>query len=121
MDRAAAKGLAFRCPVWLLPAREALTVGGTMEITGNDLTVNPARVRGIRKAVTIATEQIASMAKPVAGVSGGIAAVASISANNDEEVGQIAADTAEAIVTELQGKPAAKAEVAGAVKSVMGG
>lgn len=37
------------------------------------------------------------------------------------EVGQIAADTAEAIVTELQGKPAAKAEVAGAVKSVMGG
>jgi len=50
-----------------------------------------ALVRGIRKAVTIATEQISSMAKPVAGVSGGIAAVASISANNDEEVGQMMA------------------------------
>jgi chaperonin GroEL len=50
-----------------------------------------ALVRGIRKAVTIATGQIASMAKPVAGVSGGIAAVASISANNDEEVGQMMA------------------------------
>lgn len=36
------------------------------------------------------------------------------------EVGQIAADTAEAIVGELQGKPAAKDEVAGAVRSVMG-
>ena len=50
-----------------------------------------ALVRGIRKAVTISTEQIAGMAKPVAGVSGGIAAVASISANNDEEVGQMMA------------------------------
>jgi chaperonin GroEL len=50
-----------------------------------------ALVRGIRKAVTIATEQISSMAKPVASVSGGIAAVASISANNDEEVGQMMA------------------------------
>lgn len=36
------------------------------------------------------------------------------------EVGQIASDTAEAIVTELQGKPAAKDEVAGAVKAVLG-
>jgi chaperonin GroEL len=50
-----------------------------------------ALVRGIRKAVGVATEQIASMAKPVAGVPGGIAAVASISANNDEEVGQMMA------------------------------
>ena len=50
-----------------------------------------ALVRGIRKAVTVATNQISSMAKPVAGVSGGIAAVASISANNDEEVGQMMA------------------------------
>ncbi|MFZ4723734.1 MAG: TCP-1/cpn60 chaperonin family protein, partial [Phycisphaerales bacterium] len=50
-----------------------------------------ALVRGIRKAVTVATNQIASMAKPVASVSGGIAAVASISANNDEEVGQMMA------------------------------
>ncbi len=51
-----------------------------------------ALVRGIRKAVTIATEQIASMSKPVATVSGGIAAVASISANNDDEVGKMMAD-----------------------------
>jgi len=50
-----------------------------------------ALVRGIRKAVTIATEQISSMAKPVASVPGGIAAVASISANNDEEVGSMMA------------------------------
>ncbi len=36
------------------------------------------------------------------------------------EVGQIAAETAEAIVAELQGKPAAKDEVTGAVKAVLG-
>lgn len=36
------------------------------------------------------------------------------------EVGQIASDTAEAILAELQGKPAAKDEVAGAVKAVLG-
>jgi F-type H+-transporting ATPase subunit b len=36
------------------------------------------------------------------------------------EVGQIASDTAEAIVAELQGKPAARDEVAGAVKAVLG-
>ena len=35
------------------------------------------------------------------------------------EVGQIAADTAEAIVAELQGRPAVKAEVADAIKAVM--
>ncbi len=50
-----------------------------------------ALVRGIRKAVTLATEQIAGMARPVAGVKGGIAAVASISANNDDEVGKMMA------------------------------
>ena len=36
------------------------------------------------------------------------------------EVGQIATETAEAIVAELQGKPADKGEIAGAIKSVMG-
>lgn len=36
------------------------------------------------------------------------------------EVGQIAADTAEAIVTQLTGKPASKGEVAQAVKAVAG-
>jgi chaperonin GroEL len=50
-----------------------------------------ALVRGIRKAVTVATTHIASMSKPVAGVPGGIASVASISANNDEEVGAMMA------------------------------
>lgn len=37
-----------------------------------------------------------------------------------KEVGQAAADTAEAIIAELQGKPAGKDEIAGAVKAVMG-
>jgi F-type H+-transporting ATPase subunit b len=37
-----------------------------------------------------------------------------------QEVGQIASDTAEAIVSELQGQPARKDEIAGAVKTVMG-
>lgn len=36
------------------------------------------------------------------------------------EVGQIASETAEAIIAELQGKAAAKDEVAGAIKAVMG-
>ncbi len=36
------------------------------------------------------------------------------------EVGQIATDTAEAIIVELQGKPAGKDEIAGAIKAVMG-
>jgi D-amino-acid dehydrogenase len=33
------------------PMNGALRFGGTMEITGNDLSINPARVRGIVKAV----------------------------------------------------------------------
>ena len=37
-----------------------------------------------------------------------------------KEVGQAAADTAEAIVAELQGRPAGKDEIAGAIKAVMG-
>jgi F-type H+-transporting ATPase subunit b len=37
------------------------------------------------------------------------------------EVGQIATDTAEAILGQLQGKPAARDAVAGAVKKVLGG
>lgn len=36
------------------------------------------------------------------------------------QVGQIATETAEAIVAELQGKPASKDAVAGAIKAVMG-
>jgi D-amino-acid dehydrogenase len=42
--------LLMEARVAVTPMGDALTVGGTMEITGNDLSVNPARVRGIRKA-----------------------------------------------------------------------
>jgi len=42
--------LLMEARVAVTPMGSALTVGGTMEITGNDLSVNPARVRGIRKA-----------------------------------------------------------------------
>jgi len=38
--------------VAVTPMGSALRFGGTMEITGNDLSVNPARIRGIVKAVT---------------------------------------------------------------------
>ncbi len=37
--------------VAVTPMGEALRFGGTMEITGTDLSINPARVRGIIKAV----------------------------------------------------------------------
>lgn len=37
--------------VAVTPMLDALRFGGTMEITGTDLTINPARVRGIIKAV----------------------------------------------------------------------
>jgi D-amino-acid dehydrogenase len=37
--------------VAVTPMGEALRFGGTMEITGTDLSINPARVRGIVKAV----------------------------------------------------------------------
>ncbi len=42
--------LLMEARVAVTPMGSALTVGGTMEITGNDLSINPARVRGIRKA-----------------------------------------------------------------------
>jgi len=38
--------------VAVTPMGSALRFGGTMEITGSDLSINPARVRGIVKAVT---------------------------------------------------------------------
>jgi len=37
--------------VAVTPMLDSLRFGGTMEITGNDLSINPARVRGIVKAV----------------------------------------------------------------------
>jgi D-amino-acid dehydrogenase len=42
--------LLMEARVAVTPMGSSLTVGGTMEITGNDLRVNPARVRGIQKA-----------------------------------------------------------------------
>jgi chaperonin GroEL len=53
--------------------------------------------RGMRKAVSSVTETIRDMAKPVSSIKGGIAAVAAISANNDEEVGDIMADAFEKV------------------------
>jgi len=51
-----------------------------------------ALVRGMRKAVTRVTESIASQSKPIANIDGGIESVATISANNDSEVGKIMAE-----------------------------
>ena len=56
-----------------------------------------ALVRGMRKAVMHVTETISAMAKPVANVNGGIENVATISANNDTEVGAIMADAFEKV------------------------
>ena len=42
--------LLMEARVAVTPMGSALTVGGTMEITGNDLSVNMTRVRGIQKA-----------------------------------------------------------------------
>ena len=49
-------------------------------------------VRGMRRAVETVVKEIKSGAKPVSDVSGGIAAVATISANNDAEVGKMMAE-----------------------------
>ena len=51
-----------------------------------------ALVRGMQHAVARVVEEIQSMSKPVANVQGGIAAVASISANNDTAIGKIMAE-----------------------------
>ncbi len=56
-----------------------------------------ALARGIRAGVTAVTESIAASAKPIANVSGGIESVATISANNDSEVGAIMADAFEKV------------------------
>ncbi|MFM8817913.1 MAG: chaperonin GroEL, partial [Phycisphaerales bacterium] len=49
-------------------------------------------IRGMRRAVDTVVAEIKSGAKPVAQVDGGIAAVATISANNDAEVGKMMAE-----------------------------
>ncbi|MHC4869656.1 MAG: TCP-1/cpn60 chaperonin family protein, partial [Planctomycetota bacterium] len=74
---------------------EALFKAGLKRVTAG-VEAN-ALVRGMRKAVDAATGKIASMSKPVANVSGGIASVATISANNDPEVGKIMAKAFDAV------------------------
>ncbi|HWB20229.1 MAG TPA: chaperonin GroEL [Phycisphaerales bacterium] len=54
-------------------------------------------VRGIHKAVDVVVDEIKGMAKPVANVSGGIASVATISANNDPSIGKIMAEAFEKV------------------------
>ena len=49
-------------------------------------------IRGMRRAVDTVVAEIKSGAKPVAQVDGGISAVATISANNDAEVGKMMAE-----------------------------
>ena len=51
-----------------------------------------ALVRGLRKGVEAVVDEIQKMSCPVSDVTGGIAAVASISANNDREIGKIMAE-----------------------------
>ena len=56
-----------------------------------------ALIRGMRKGVDSVTSTIASLARPVANVEGGIEHVATISANNDSEVGAIMAEAFEKV------------------------
>jgi len=56
-----------------------------------------ALVRGMHKAVGAVVEEIKGMAKPVANNTSTIAAVASISANNDQAIGKIMADAFERV------------------------
>ena len=69
---------------------EAIFKAGLKQIAAG---VDPnALVRGLRKGVTSVVDGIEAMARPVSDVDGGIAAVASISANNDREIGKIMAN-----------------------------
>jgi len=56
-----------------------------------------ALIRGMRKGVESVTGTIASLSRPVANVEGGIEHVATISANNDSEVGAIMAEAFEKV------------------------
>ena len=74
---------------------EALIKAGFRQITAG---ADPnAVVRGMKKAVTAVAAKIADSARPVEKVSGGIAAVASISANNDLAIGKIMAEAFEQV------------------------
>jgi chaperonin GroEL len=69
---------------------EALFKSGLKQIaSGVDAN---ALVRGMHKAVSEVVDEISSMSKPVSNVQGGIAAVATISANNDPSIGKIMAE-----------------------------
>lgn len=76
---------------------------------------NPMSIkRGIDKAVTIITEELKNMAKPVKG-SNEVAQVGSISANNDNEIGKMLADAMEQVgregVITIEDSKTAKTEV----------
>ncbi len=74
---------------------EALVKAGYRQITAG---ADPnAVVRGMKKAVAAVATRIGEGARPVEKVSGGIGAVASISANNDASVGKIMADAFEKV------------------------
>jgi chaperonin GroEL len=74
---------------------EALFKAGLKHVTaGTDAN---ALVRGMHKAVEAVVEEIKAMSKPVSSVNGGIAAVATISANNDASIGKIMAEAFEKV------------------------
>ena len=69
---------------------EAIFKAGLKQVTAG-VDAN-ALVRGMRRGVEAVVEDIRSKARPVTDVKGGIAAVATISGNNDTEVGKIMAE-----------------------------
>jgi chaperonin GroEL len=74
---------------------EALFKAGLKHVTaGSDAN---ALVRGMHKAVEAVVDEIKDMSKPVSSVNGGIAAVATISANNDAAIGKIMAEAFEKV------------------------
>ncbi|MEY4116789.1 MAG: groL chaperonin GroEL [Planctomycetota bacterium] len=74
---------------------EALVKAGHRQITAG---ADPnSLVRGMKKAVTAVAARITESARPVDKVSGGIASVATISANNDSAVGKIMAEAFEKV------------------------
>ena len=70
--------------------REAIFKAGLKQVTAG-IDAN-ALVRGMRKGVEAVVADIGSNARPVTDVKGGIAAVATISGNNDPDVGKIMAE-----------------------------
>ncbi|MFZ9914511.1 MAG: chaperonin GroEL [Phycisphaerales bacterium] len=74
---------------------EALIKAGFRQIAAG---ADPnAVVRGMKKAVTAVATRIGESSRPVEKISGGIAAVATISANNDPSIGKIMAEAFEKV------------------------